>query len=368
MSKAFRAVLSVFTSEQGRSAAAKVIVAVMCSFTFIIVILQGFATSYLTVFGGSNNDVYAQAVDSVKNELEIENDFDPSILRAIYFHKYQTVDVDLEDIINTIKTYFVESEEIQRTIQEKDILNIQASIEEITDKINREKDKLKPDDDKLADLQKRLDELTEALENAEKTYEEESGYKYFFVSSDKLNEIISKEPFNLSNEDINEINNYLLLANTYNANVNVDLSDLTFENESVNEQQKSLVIISLSAADYGIHAYNNQCEAWVEDVYQMAGYRRSNSHCAVCAGKKFGVSSDWSKIQVGATIYGTASQQYGHVGIYIGNGQVVHNLNGIIKKQSLESWVNQFNGKCWGWDNSNNLSRNPVYNCVGGLM
>lgn len=368
MHKALRAGLYVLTSEQGRSAAVKIIAAVMCSLTFVFVILQGFATSYITVFGGSNDDVYAQAVDSVKNELEIENTLDPSILRAIYFHKNQSADADIEDVITTIKTYFVESEEIQRTIQEEDILNLQTDIEEIKDEIEREQDKLNPDADKLAELQEHLDELSEELVNAEKTYEEESGNKYYFVSSDKLNEIVSKEPFNLSNEDINEINNYLLLAGTYGSNVDVDLSDLTFDNEIVNDQQKSLVLISLSAADYGIHAYNNQCEAWVEDVYQMAGYRRSNSHCAVCAGNKFGVSSDWSKIQVGATVYGTASQQFGHVGIYIGNGQVIHNLNGIIKKQSLESWINSFNGKCWGWDNGNNLTKNPIYNCVGGLM
>lgn len=368
MHKALRAGLYVLTSEQGKSAVIKIIAAFMCLLTFAFVMLQGFVTSYLTVFGGGNDDIYAQAVDSVKNELKIENTLDPSILRAIYFNKNQSTEADIDDVITTIKTYFVESEEIQRTIQEEDILNLQGDIEKINNDIEREKDKLMSDADKLTELQKRLDELSDKLANAEKTYEEESGYKYYFVSSDKFNEIVSKEPFNLSNEDINEINNYLLLAGTYGSKVNVDLSDLTFDNEIVNDQQKSLVLISLSAADYGIHAYNNQCEAWVEDVYQMAGYRRSNSHCAVCAGNKFGVSSDWTKIQVGATVYGTASQQFGHVGIYIGNGQVIHNLNGIIKKQSLESWINTFNGKCWGWDNGNNLSKNPIYNCVGGLM
>ncbi|WP_367270252.1 NlpC/P60 family protein [uncultured Eubacterium sp.] len=35
-------------------------------------------------------------------------------------------------------------------------------------------------------------------------------------------------------------------------------------------------------------------------------------------------------MQVGATVYGYASNPYSHVGIYIGNGQVVHNLSGTV--------------------------------------
>ena len=55
---------------------------------------------------------------------------------------------------------------------------------------------------------------------------------------------------------------------------------------------------------------------------------------------------------MGATVYGYASNPYGHVGIYIGNGQVIHNLSGTVKVPSLESWVQDFNGFTWGWENN----------------
>lgn len=71
--------------------------------------------------------------------------------------------------------------------------------------------------------------------------------------------------------------------------------------------------------------------------------------------EKWAVSQDFSKIQVGATVYGYSSSQFGHVGIYIGNGKVIHNLSGTVKVQSLESWVKDFKGFAWGWENGENL-------------
>ena len=66
------------------------------------------------------------------------------------------------------------------------------------------------------------------------------------------------------------------------------------------------------------------------------------------------VSSDFSQIPVGATVYGYSSSKYGHVGIYIGNGMVAHNI-GEIKIQSLESWIKTYKGFAWGWENTNKL-------------
>lgn len=62
------------------------------------------------------------------------------------------------------------------------------------------------------------------------------------------------------------------------------------------------------------------------------------------------VSSNFSQIPVGATVYGYSSSKYGHVGIYIGNGMVAHNI-GEIKIQSLESWIKTYKGFVWGWEN-----------------
>lgn len=63
-------------------------------------------------------------------------------------------------------------------------------------------------------------------------------------------------------------------------------------------------------------------------------------------------SGTYDSVEInGATVYGYALNPYGHVGIYIGNGQVIHNLSGTVKVQTLESWVKGFNGFAWGFEN-----------------
>ncbi len=135
----------------------------------------------------------------------------------------------------------------------------------------------------------------------------------------------------------------------------IDIKDLDFSNETVNDTQKKIVAVATNSAKYGISARSGYCQAWVADVYQAVTGSRGSAHCALCTADMWAVSSDWSKIPVGATIYGYASNPYGHVGIYIGNGNVIHNLSGTVKVQSLESWVKDFKGFAWGWENNMSL-------------
>lgn len=105
------------------------------------------------------------------------------------------------------------------------------------------------------------------------------------------------------------------------------------------------------------------CQAWVADIYYKAGTGpRSSRCCANHAGAEWGVSDDWSTIQVGATVYGYSNGVYGHVGIYIGDGLVAHNI-GYLKIDTLEYWVEHYNGKCWGWNGGYNLTGKSIYNC-----
>lgn len=105
------------------------------------------------------------------------------------------------------------------------------------------------------------------------------------------------------------------------------------------------------------------CQAWVADVYYKAGTGpRSSRCCATHAGAEWGVSDDWSTIQVGAAVYGYSNSVYGHVGIYIGDGKVAHNV-GYIKIDTLEYWIQHYNGQCWGWNGGYNLTGNSLYNC-----
>ncbi len=139
------------------------------------------------------------------------------------------------------------------------------------------------------------------------------------------------------------------------SNSDIDIGSLDFGNETVSDIQRKLVAVATNSEKYGISARSGYCEAWVADVYQAATGSRGSAHCALCAADMWAVSDDWSKIQVGATVYGYASNPFGHVGIYIGNGKVIHNLSGTVKVQSLESWVKDFKGFAWGWENNTTL-------------
>lgn len=134
----------------------------------------------------------------------------------------------------------------------------------------------------------------------------------------------------------------------------IDIKDLDFSNETVNDTQKKIVAVATNSVKYGISARSGYCQAWVADVYQAVTGSRGSAHCALCAADMWAVSSDFSQIPVGATVYGYSSSKYGHVGIYIGNGMIAHNI-GEIKIQSLESWIKTYKGFAWGWENTNKL-------------
>ena len=160
-------------------------------------------------------------------------------------------------------------------------------------------------------------------------------------------------------ELMSDKNNKLWASFIYNiggvsGNGSIDIKDLDFSNETVNDTQKKIVAVATNSAKYGISARSGYCQAWVADVYQAVTGSRGSAHCALCATDMWAVSSDFSQIPVGATVYGYSSSKYGHVGIYIGNGMVAHNI-GEIKIQSLESWVKNYKGFAWGWENGNTL-------------
>lgn len=118
-----------------------------------------------------------------------------------------------------------------------------------------------------------------------------------------------------------------------------------------NELQAKVVEVAQNSASYGISAQARYCQAWVYQVYYKAGACPAGTSvcCAVHAGQKWGVSTDWSQIQVGATVYGYSGSKYGHVGIYIGDGIVAHNVGGVAFTD-LDEWIKTYKGVCWGWN------------------
>ncbi len=191
------------------------------------------------------------------------------------------------------------------------------------------------------------------------------------VNSKTANDMADEYSFNKKQKDylaelMNDSNDKLwasIIFGSGNAN-DIDLGSIDFGNEIVNDTQRKIVAVATNSESYGISAKSGYCQAWVADVYQAVTGSRGSAHCALCAADMWAVSDDWSKIQVGATVYGYASNPYGHVGIYIGNGKVIHNLSGTVKVQSLESWVKDFKGFAWGWENEKVLFGNLKYNCV----
>lgn len=169
--------------------------------------------------------------------------------------------------------------------------------------------------------------------------------------NDKQKEYLAE----LMNDSNDKLWASIIFSTGGNSNIDIDFDALDFGDETVNDMQRKLVAVATNSESYGISAKSGYCQAWVADVYQAVTGSRGSAHCALCAADMWAVSSDWSKIQVGATVYGYASNPYGHVGIYIGNGKVIHNLSGTVKVQSLESWVKDFKGFAWGWENSKHL-------------
>ena len=105
------------------------------------------------------------------------------------------------------------------------------------------------------------------------------------------------------------------------------------------------------------------CQAWVADVYEKAGQSRTSSCCASTAADQWLISIDTNNIPLGAAVYGYSNpvaycngRDAGHVGIYIGNGQVASNVGGI-RIESLDSWIASFGWKGWGWNGGTDYSK-----------
>lgn len=148
--------------------------------------------------------------------------------------------------------------------------------------------------------------------------------------------------------------------------MNMNKSSSITTNEPMNEQQKRIVELALDYNNYsknGIKTKGGGCLAFTNDILSSAGLSIKRADCARCAGDYFGVSNDWGSMPIGAEIYCLASQQYGHVGIYIGGGYVVHCTTykgndstllktvpgGYVLKQPLTSFISSYRAKCWGF-------------------
>ena len=111
----------------------------------------------------------------------------------------------------------------------------------------------------------------------------------------------------------------------------------------------------MNSAAYGIAARPGYCQAWAAYVYAAAGLPIDGSGSAYDSGMRYGVSSDFSAVPPGAAVYGYSGSKYGHVGIYVGNGLVYHNIGGVAV-DTLSDWITKYRGFAWGWEAGSDLT------------
>ena len=107
------------------------------------------------------------------------------------------------------------------------------------------------------------------------------------------------------------------------------------------------VIIDKALSLKGNHYYDNYCQRFVRECYEAAGISGSASS-AMEAYKKWCVSAKMSNVPRGAAVYFKGTNAYGHVGIYTGNGNIVHAANGV-RVQSLDYCAQKYTYLGWGW-------------------
>ena len=125
------------------------------------------------------------------------------------------------------------------------------------------------------------------------------------------------------------------------------------------DAQNRIVEVARNSEKYGISAVGGYCEAWAEEVYRKAGVS-IDKHC--CAGKNralYTVGKSSKNIPLGVMVYNdpavyqsrtndTCGRNAGHVGIYIGNGQIISNIGGTVI-DTVEGWTAYYGFGGWGW-------------------
>lgn len=115
------------------------------------------------------------------------------------------------------------------------------------------------------------------------------------------------------------------------------------EYEAANETQRAIADAATRTPSPG----PSLCAAWVSNVYANAGLGRvggnaNDMYASWCH------SSDRSELQVGMLVAVAPSDAsgmgaiYGHVGIYVGDGMVMHCTNDTVFKCTLDEWIGTY--------------------------
>ncbi len=193
----------------------------------------------------------------------------------------------------------------------------------------------------IGDLTLQLEFIAEELERFNMTYRLSTTDSIRFASDYVL---INYEHPNIQDETVKEqrANKGISYFEKYTA------PRKTPSESHSTDAQKLVSYIASHSGEYNIPSENGYCQAWVTAVYRKAGFSPYPSPSAADAAAHYGYSENFKNIPVGAAVYGHSKTRFGHVGIYIGNNQVCHNI-GVVRIDSLENWLKDYDGFCWGW-------------------
>ena len=119
--------------------------------------------------------------------------------------------------------------------------------------------------------------------------------------------------------------------------------------DRLTDAQKKVVDIAAFSDVYGITAEKGRSLAWANAVLKAAGQKTDQSKTALDSMNMYGLSTDFSKIPVGAAVYGKTKGKGVQVGIYVGDDQIYHNLDGIIQVDRISDFKNTYTDCKWGW-------------------
>lgn len=136
------------------------------------------------------------------------------------------------------------------------------------------------------------------------------------------------------------------------------------------EDQATLALMASTHATNDIY-YQQWCARWTNDMYELVFGPGTCSRysSAWLDWRANGVSSDMDDVPLGAAVYASGwgypgmgnENPYGHVGIYVGDGQVA-DYSGV---HDLKTWASQQNALCnghvgwlgWGWISGDDLTK-----------
>lgn len=107
-------------------------------------------------------------------------------------------------------------------------------------------------------------------------------------------------------------------------------------------------IIKSARSLLGSTKFDWYCQKFVRLCYEAGGcYATTSAESAISAWYKWGVSSSSDDIPVGACVYFTSGSVYGHVGIYTGEGKMIHAVSTVREEPISNYGWSKYLG--WGY-------------------